>query len=152
MSAGETPSASPSGSLATLESILPGFLFVLAGGLPTLDLDGDLAQYFLDEDDDGDGLDDLFETGTGFFVSSTNTGTSPTTADTDGDGFSDGAEVLAGSDPNDNTSTPGVAQVPTLIGPIRILMALVLVFSVGRVLAVGQRERANGRLGKSAST
>ena len=74
---GMGPTVAPSGSLATLASIMPGFLTVAlggafsgsVGGFPTLDLDGDLAQFFLDEDDDGDGIDDIHETGTGFFVS-----------------------------------------------------------------------------------
>ena len=44
-------------------------------------------------DTDGDGIPDKFETGTGIYVSPTNTGTSPTNPDTDGDGLSDGLEV-----------------------------------------------------------
>ena len=40
-----------------------------------------------------DGIPDAFETGTGIYVSATNTGTSPTNPDTDGDGLSDGLEV-----------------------------------------------------------
>lgn len=44
-------------------------------------------------DTDGDGLDDNVETGTGEYVSTTNTGTNPLVADTDGDGLSDGAEM-----------------------------------------------------------
>lgn len=44
-------------------------------------------------DTDGDGLGDLAETGTGTFVSATDTGSSPRKADTDGDGLSDAAEV-----------------------------------------------------------
>ncbi|MEY4489703.1 MAG: hypothetical protein RIQ79_2211, partial [Verrucomicrobiota bacterium] len=51
-------------------------------------------------DTDNDGIPDAFETGTGVFVSATNTGTSPTLADTDGDGLSDGDEVyLHGTNP-----------------------------------------------------
>lgn len=54
-----------------------------------------------DPDSDGDGIRDRFETGTGLYVSSTNTGTSPTNADTDGDGLSDGQEVNTyASNPN----------------------------------------------------
>jgi len=45
-------------------------------------------------DADADRLCDSFETGTGIYVSPTNTGTSPLLADTDGDGLRDGDEVL----------------------------------------------------------
>lgn len=44
-------------------------------------------------DTDGDGLPDGVETGTGEYLSPTNTGTSPFLVDTDGDGISDGNEV-----------------------------------------------------------
>ncbi len=44
-------------------------------------------------DADGDGILDKYETGTGVYVSPTNTGTSPTNPDTDGDGLTDGQEV-----------------------------------------------------------
>ncbi len=49
-------------------------------------------------DTDGDGLSDGVETGTGIWVSATNTGTNPLHADSDGDGLSDGRE--AGAVPN----------------------------------------------------
>ncbi len=62
-------------------------------------------------DRDLDTLLDGHETDTGTFVSPTNTGSSPANADTDGDGFDDGVEVAAGSDPNDPFSVPGF-QVP----------------------------------------
>lgn len=125
---GSAPSAAPVGSLATLTSLLPGFWSIVAGGFPSLDLDGDLAQFFLDEDDDGDGVEDVHETGTGFFVSATNTGTSPTRADSDGDGFDDGTEISAGTDPNDPASSPAVPRVPSLALPLRaLLVGLLLV-------------------------
>ncbi len=80
-------------------------------------------------DSDGDGIPDQYETGTGVYVSPTNTGTSPTNPDTDGDGltdgqevniyhsnphladtdgddFSDGFEVATGFDPTSAASTP----------------------------------------------
>jgi hypothetical protein len=46
------------------------------------------------QDSDGDRLGDCYETNTGSFVSATDTGTDPNNADTDGDGISDGDEVL----------------------------------------------------------
>ena len=127
---GAAPLAKPAGSDATLVSMLPGFLAIVVGALPNLDLDGDLAQFFLDEDDDGDGLEDIHETGTGFFVSATNTGSSPTVTDTDGDGFNDGDELAAGSDPTNAASTPGPPpQVPTLTPSIGLLLLLILLFA-----------------------
>jgi probable HAF family extracellular repeat protein len=45
-------------------------------------------------DTDGDGIPDQYETGTGIYVSPTDTGTSPTNSDTDGDGLNDGLEVF----------------------------------------------------------
>ena len=43
-------------------------------------------------DADGDGIPNAYETGTGVYVSPTDTGTSPLDPDTDGDGASDGVE------------------------------------------------------------
>jgi len=57
-------------------------------------------------DRDRDELGDGVETGTGVFVSPSDTGSSPTNPDTDGDGANDGVEVLAGTDPNDPLSFP----------------------------------------------
>jgi len=74
------------------------------------DLDG--AGDVCDDDDDNDGLLDTVETNTGTFVSASDTGTDPFVADTDGDGFDDGAEVAAGSDPNDAGSVPQVPALP----------------------------------------
>ncbi len=49
------------------------------------------------DDSDGDGFKDGVETGTGIWVSATNTGTSAWKADTDGDGLNDGAETNTGT-------------------------------------------------------
>ncbi len=70
----------------------------------------------------------LIETETGVFVSASDTGTNPLLRDTDGDGHDDGAEVAAGSDPNDPASRPQV-PVPLLGGAGRLLLALVLLAS-----------------------
>ena len=57
-------------------------------------------------DTDTDGIDDLAETNTGIYVSSTNTGTNPNSADPDGDLFGDGYEVAKHSNPSSATSKP----------------------------------------------
>ena len=80
-------------------------------------------------DQDGDGLTDSVETNTGTYVSANNTGTNPSSADsdndglndgeevitygtnplmadTDGDGAPDGVEVTAGTNPKQNSSLP----------------------------------------------
>ncbi|HRI13382.1 MAG TPA: beta-galactosidase [Verrucomicrobiota bacterium] len=51
-------------------------------------------------DADKDGVADAFETATGIYVSDTNTGTRPDRADSDGDGQSDGDELVSGTNPN----------------------------------------------------
>ncbi len=53
-------------------------------------------------DTDGDGLSDLVETGTGIYVSRTDTGTDPTKVDSDGDGLSDSFEVNRNPPTNPN--------------------------------------------------
>ena len=60
---------------------------------------------------------DEHETDTGVYVSPTDTGSDPLNPDTDGDGFEDGVEVLAGSDPNDAGSIPG-GSVPIPALPV----------------------------------
>lgn len=64
---------------------------------PNLDTDGDGVVDELDQDNDGDGLADVAEIGGSGFSPTTPTGVN--TADSDGDGASDGAESVAGTDP-----------------------------------------------------
>ena len=58
-------------------------------------------------DRDEDTLLNGVETGTGTFVDANDTGTDSALADTDGDGFDDGVEVAAGTDPTDPLKFPG---------------------------------------------
>ena len=63
-------------------------------------------------DTDNDGLADAVETGTGVYVNASDTGTDPTVADSDGDGFGDGAEVIyLFSDPTDSASVPLTSNI-----------------------------------------
>jgi hypothetical protein len=64
----------------------------------------------LNPDSDGDGLKDGVETGTGVYVSPGNTGTDPLKKDTDGDGFVDLHEIVRGTNPNDISSMPNLAD------------------------------------------
>jgi len=89
------------------------------------DSDGDGVGNDLDLDDDNDGLPDSVETDTGVFSNAQDTGTSPLFADTDGDGFSDLQEVEQGSNPVDETSTPG-AQLPSMGLAGRLLLGVLL--------------------------
>ena len=73
--------------------------------------DGDSEGNACDLDDDNDGLLDVVETGTGTFVSASDTGSLSFVADTDGDGILDGEEVANGWNPN-NASSPNVTEVP----------------------------------------
>jgi cytochrome c peroxidase len=64
-------------------------------------------------DRDRDTLWNGVETGTGVFVSPSDTGTDPASADSDGDGFADGVEVnVWQTDPTDPQSYPGSTGVP----------------------------------------
>jgi uncharacterized delta-60 repeat protein len=88
-----------------------------------------VVRYEGDFDEDGDGVANQYETGTGMYVSPTDTGTSstnpdsdrdgltdgqevyrihsnPNVPDTDGDGFDDGFEVSTGFSPTSAASTP----------------------------------------------
>jgi len=86
-------------------------------------------------DRDEDTLPNGVETNTGVFVNADDTGTNPAAADTDGDGFDDDVEVLAGTDPNNPLSTPNPPPVPAL-GPIAGLL-----LGGGLMLAGGLRLR-----------
>lgn len=87
------------------------------------DFDNDGLGDVCDPDDDNDGLLDVDEAvyGSNPFLADTDGdtlsdgdevnvyGSDPTLIDTDNDGFNDDVEVAAGSDPNSNTSIPGVS-------------------------------------------
>ena len=127
VSLGAISETDPFGRLDSLRSVLPGFFWIQAGRSFSLDLDSDGVAYFLDEDDDGDGLLDVHETGTGSYVSPQNTGTSAVLADTDGDGYSDGFEVAGGTDPTNPASRPGSPSVPALPKLARLLLVVALI-------------------------
>jgi cysteine-rich repeat protein len=79
-------------------------------------------------DADGDGILNVYETGTGIYVSPTDTGSDPLDADSDGDGAPDGPEVAAGTDPNDPLEFPPIA-VGALDAGLRVLLAGLLLLS-----------------------
>ena len=132
-SVGQSGGVGFAGSGADLTTWAAGFWPLVRGGLPSLDLDGDQVPAFLDPDDDGDGLDDGVETGTGVFLSPQDTGTDPLNPDTDGDGVPDGVEVEAGSDPNDPASLPAL-PIPALPPGALWLLALGLALAATRWL------------------
>ena len=92
---------------------------------------------------DADGLLDIYETGDGVFVNPSETGTSRTTADTDGDGFLDGVEVAAGSNPNNPLSSP--ASVPTLSDAGAGVLMIALLALGRRAIRRGGKPRAGRR-------
>ena len=112
-----------------------------AANLDQLDTDFDFDGNACDVDDDGDGLLDTVETDTGVYVDENDTGTDPLVADTDGDGWQDGQEVVAGTDPTDPNSVPGGPGVPGL-GPA---WYAVLTAALWGVAAGGMRRRATPR-------
>jgi hypothetical protein len=101
--------------------------------------DGDAQGDVCDPDDDNDGLLDTVETDTMVYNGPSDTGTDPMVADSDGDGFDDGVEVAAGSDPTSAASIP--PPLPLLHGAsVVMLVALLAVFSLVMLRA---RERAD---------
>jgi hypothetical protein len=86
-------------------------------------------------DRDDDTLLNGVETDTGIFMDGNDTGTSPANPDTDGDGFDDGVEVLAGTDPNNPAEFPGSGPpvaVPSISG-IGLALLCGVVLMVGRL-------------------
>jgi hypothetical protein len=118
VSSGQPEAIGPGSASGGLAGAWPGFWPIVAGDLPSVDLDGDGIANAFDADDDGDGLPDSAESNTGILVSDQDTGTDPLDPDSDGDGFEDGTELVAGTDPNDPNSHPPLpAPVPFLSGP-----------------------------------
>lgn len=77
-----------------------------------------------DQDDDNDTLLDAYESNTGTFVSAFNTGSNPFLADSDGDGFDDGAEIQFGTDPNSASSFPGAVPALEWDGRLALVLAI----------------------------
>jgi hypothetical protein len=63
---------------------------------------------------DGGGLLDTVDMNTRALASATDTGVDPPTAESGDDGWGDGEEVAAGSDPNDGLSVPASVPIPAL--------------------------------------
>jgi len=92
-----------------------------------------------DPDDDNDGLLDVVESNTGVFVSETDTGTNPFSADSDGDGVDDLTEV---ADPNrDPNIDEGLSTVPA-VSPIGWAILSGSLLALGSI-ANARRRRAN---------
>ena len=135
-SLGQSEAVTFSGVANDLTTVAAGIWPIVVGALPSLDLDGDFSPAFLDTDDDNDGLLDSVETNTGVYHSPGDTGSDPNLSDSDADGFSDGTEVLAGSDPNDPNSQPNSPNaVPSLSLASRGTLALILAWAATRQVA-----------------
>lgn len=95
--AGALSPAIDAGTSGATEGLLERDLQGMSRIIGTVDLGA--YEYYLDTD--GDGLADHYETGTGTYVSQTETGTDPGLPDSDGDGLDDGVEVFThGTNPN----------------------------------------------------
>ena len=129
-------SSSTMGSNQVLGSLSNSFNMGVNGDLTTVDFQADPAVQTLSVavtgldpllDQDGDGLPNGVETGTGVFVNGSDTGTDPYKSDSDGDGYSDGAEVAGTtglgypSDPNipnyTNMAVTGSFSLPSPWNP-----------------------------------
>lgn len=73
---------------------------------PPVDTDGDGVADFVDTDSDGDGAFDKVENLGADGTPETGDESNPLVPDTDGDGYSDGGEIAAGSDPSSAASVP----------------------------------------------
>lgn len=120
-----------------LEPYQPGSIFYLV--LDLQQMIRDIIDASPCADLDADGLTDIFETGTGVFVSGEETGTDPGNPDSDGDGFADGVEVAAGSDPNNPLSVP--PDVPAL-GPAGGAVFAAALLAAGALSRRRRRSRA----------
>ena len=129
-SLGQSAAVGFSAAAAALDTHAAGFWPIAEGGLASLDADGDGIAAFLDPDDDNDLLLDTVETGTGVFISASDTGTNPNLDDSDGDGLDDGQEVAGGSDPNDPTSPGAPTGVPSSTPVGGVALALLLAAAV----------------------
>ena len=78
-------------------------------------------------DSDCDGLLDSVELNTGEFSNSSNTGTDPLNADTDGDGVSDGDEVNNGTDP---TTANFLVPAMSAFGMLALFLSVMILGSV----------------------
>jgi hypothetical protein len=115
------------------------------------DGDGDDLGNACDGDDDGDGLGDAFELAHGFDplvageagldadgdgldgLAEQASGTDPHAIDSDRDGFSDGQEIVANSDPNDPASVPAIASVPSMSAWSLLVLALWMLITPYRI-------------------
>jgi len=75
---------------------------------PSERANGNNTGVFMAPDTDADLLPDDFETGTGIFVSISDSGTDPNDSDSDDDGVMDGIEVDLGTDPNSSLDVPSL--------------------------------------------
>ncbi|MCF7849413.1 MAG: thrombospondin type 3 repeat-containing protein [Kiritimatiellales bacterium] len=78
--------------------------------MPDLDIDGDGVASELDADNDGDTLADQLELSGEPWLPAT-VASDPNDPDTDADGFADGAEAAAGTDPTDAASALVIVDI-----------------------------------------